>query len=70
MGAELHVVAWSGRGVVWNYSAEAEATLPTLMERALELVRGCGCSPDTGCPGCVQHTECGEYNAVLSKVRG
>ncbi len=40
----------------------------TLMQRALELIRGCGCAPDTGCPGCVQHTECGEYNAVISKA--
>lgn len=31
----------------------------TLMERALELIRGCGCARDSGCPGCVQHTECG-----------
>lgn len=31
----------------------------TLMERALELIRGCDCARDSGCPGCVQHTECG-----------
>jgi lysophospholipase L1-like esterase len=35
LGAELHVVAWSGRGVVWNYSDQAEGLMPALMERAL-----------------------------------
>jgi ATP-dependent helicase YprA (DUF1998 family) len=37
------------------------------MERALTLIRGCTCTVDSGCPGCVQHAECGEYNAVLNK---
>lgn len=48
---------------------QAAPLFTTLMERALELIKGCGCGPDTGCPGCVQHTECGEYNAVISKAR-
>lgn len=30
-------------------------------------MRECGCSGRTGCPACVQHTECGEYNAALHK---
>lgn len=47
---------------------QAAPLFTTLMQRAMELIRGCGCLPDTGCPGCVQHTECGEYNAVISKV--
>jgi DEAD/DEAH box helicase domain-containing protein len=38
-----------------------------LMRRALDLIRSCPCTSDTGCPGCVQHTDCGEYNAVLNK---
>lgn len=38
------------------------------MERAVQLIRSCGCGPDTGCPACVQHMHCNEYNAVLSKV--
>lgn len=33
--------------------------------RALALVQQCACRH--GCPGCVQHTDCSEYNAVLHK---
>lgn len=47
---------------------QAAPLFTTLMEQALQLIRSCGCKPDTGCPGCVQHVECGEYNAVISKV--
>ena len=36
-------------------------------ERALELVERCGCAGTHGCPGCVQHLDCSEYNAVLHK---
>lgn len=35
MDAEVHVVAWSGRGVVLNNSTEAEELMPSLMERTL-----------------------------------
>lgn len=42
----------------------------TLLEKALELVEGCDCSGDVGCPSCIQHTHCGEYNTVLSKAGG
>ena len=38
-----------------------------LLELALELLRGCDCSGAWGCPACVQHAGCGEYNAVLHK---
>ena len=41
-----------------------------LMQRALELIKDCKCTSDSGCPACVQHTDCGEYNAVLSKQAG
>lgn len=33
--AEVHVLAWSGRGVIWNNSTEAEEMMPALMERTL-----------------------------------
>lgn len=34
-----------------------------LLLRALELIEGCDCgAAETGCPGCIQHTHCGEYN--------
>lgn len=42
---------------------QAAPLFPELVRRALELVRGCGCSGPSGCPACVQQTECGEYNA-------
>ena len=47
---------------------QAAPLFPQLLRRALELVRECGCSSATGCPACVQHTECGEYNAALHKT--
>lgn len=39
----------------------------TLMEKALALILGCECASDSGCPACIQHPDCNEYNAVLSK---
>ena len=38
-----------------------------LMQKAVDLVRACDCVNDSGCPACIQHPDCGEYNAVLSK---
>lgn len=38
-----------------------------LMEKALELLMSCDCQTDCGCPCCTQHTDCGEYNSLLSK---
>jgi lysophospholipase L1-like esterase len=35
LGVELHVVAWSGRGVVRNYDLDSIDTLPQLYERTL-----------------------------------
>ena len=37
------------------------------MEKALALILGCDCTADSGCPSCIQHADCNEYNAVLSK---
>ena len=37
------------------------------MEKALALILGCECASDSGCPACIQHPDCNEYNAVLSK---
>ena len=47
--------------------SQAAPLFPLLLRRALALVRECGCTGRTGCPACVQHTECGEYNAALHK---
>lgn len=38
-----------------------------LLEKAYELVRDCKCTGPAGCPGCIQHTKCPEYNTILCK---
>ena len=47
--------------------AQATPLFSVLLEKALQLIENCDCKPASGCPGCVQHTDCGEYNAVLNK---
>jgi DEAD/DEAH box helicase domain-containing protein len=49
---------------------QATPLLPELLQRALDLVLGCPCTQPKGCPGCVQHLDCKNYNAVLSKRAG
>lgn len=39
----------------------------TLLQKALELVESCNCNGDSGCPGCIHHMGCGQYNSVLHK---
>lgn len=46
---------------------QAQPIFTNLIQKALELVRACPCSDDKGCPSCVQHVACTEYNAVISK---
>ncbi|KAL4447650.1 hypothetical protein ABPG75_004869 [Micractinium tetrahymenae] len=48
-------------------AAAAAPLFPQLLRRALRLVRDCDCSGRAGCPACVQHADCSEYNAVLHK---
>ena len=40
------------------------------MRKAIALVEACPCTSPTGCPGCIQHTACDQYNAVLNKRAG
>ena len=47
-------------------AAQACPLFSALLEKALELIRGCDCVVDSGCPGCIQHTGCSQYNAVRS----
>lgn len=35
LGAERHVIAWSGRGLVWNYDRSLETTMATLATRTI-----------------------------------
>jgi DEAD/DEAH box helicase domain-containing protein len=51
--------------VLW--CVQATPLLPELLQRALDLVLGCPCTYPKGCPRCVQHLDCKNYNAVLSK---
>ncbi|KAK9842388.1 hypothetical protein WJX84_006352, partial [Apatococcus fuscideae] len=51
-------------------AAQACPLFGPLMQRALEVIKDCKCISDSGCPACIQHTDCGEYNAVLSKQAG
>jgi hypothetical protein len=38
-----------------------------LLQAALEMLEACDCTLPTGCPGCVHHMGCGEYNKCLDK---
>lgn len=49
---------------------QATPLLPELLQHALDLVLSCPCTYPRGCPCCVQHLDCKNYNAVLSKKAG
>ena len=46
---------------------QATPLFSVLLEKALELIETCNCTSASGCPACIQHMDCGEYNAVLNK---
>ena len=50
--------------------AAARPRFTELLSRALSMISACSCSYAGGCPGCCQHTDCGEYNSVLNKEAG
>ena len=49
---------------------QAHLLFGTLLRKALELVQSCNCAGDSGCPGCIHHMGCGQYNSVLHKRGG
>lgn len=51
-------------------ASAARPIFPSLLRAALDLIKRCDCENVFGCPGCIQHTDCGEYNAVLNKQAG
>lgn len=51
-------------------SLQATPLFPELLQRALDLVQHCSCPYIKGCPCCVQHLDCKNYNAVLNKAGG
>ena len=40
------------------------------MQAALDLLRGCDCDADEGCPACTQLQSCAAYNFGLSRRGG
>ncbi|KAK2075786.1 hypothetical protein QBZ16_001527 [Prototheca wickerhamii] len=48
-------------------AAAAAPQFGPILAQARDLVRDCPCATPAGCPCCVQHTHCGEYNTVISK---
>ncbi|KFM29328.1 Putative ATP-dependent helicase HRQ1 [Auxenochlorella protothecoides] len=50
--------------------AAAAGLFGQILIRALQLVEACECTSDIGCPCCVQHVSCSQYNTVLSKPGG
>lgn len=48
-------------------SYQASFIFAELLQAARELVDGCECESDKGCPACIHQQTCNEYNAVLHK---
>ena len=48
-------------------SAQVQPLFGRILRAAYELVRQCDCNEECGCPNCVQHGDCPQYNAVLDK---
>ena len=46
---------------------QATPLFPELCREALSLVLSCPCPYQRGCPSCVQHLNCSNYNAVINK---
>ena len=49
---------------------QATPLFPELIQQALDLIEKCSCPYLKGCPCCVQHLDCKNYNAVLNKAGG
>ena len=48
-------------------SAQVQPLFGNILRAAYELVKQCPCEEECGCPNCVQHGDCPQYNAVLDK---
>ncbi|KAJ7298096.1 hypothetical protein O6H91_Y016800 [Diphasiastrum complanatum] len=51
----------------FGIAAQARPLFAELLQAAVELLIACDCASSTGCPDCVQHLSCGEYNEVIDK---
>ncbi|XP_022728829.1 uncharacterized protein LOC111284419 isoform X3 [Durio zibethinus] len=56
-----------GTGVSKQNMQQIQPYFTELLRSALELLTCCHCSSDTGCPNCVQHPACDEYNELINK---
>lgn len=50
--------------------SQAAPVFAELLQAALELIDACPCTAQEGCPGCVWHLGCGQYNQLLDKEAG
>ena len=48
-------------------SSQVRPLFGNILRAARELVDQCPCREESGCPGCVHHGDCPQYNAVLDK---
>ncbi|MHA1680037.1 MAG: DEAD/DEAH box helicase [Promethearchaeota archaeon] len=48
-------------------SEKATEMIVSLLNSTREMIRGCSCKPDNGCPSCVQSPRCGNGNEPISK---
>lgn len=62
-GVNAYTVHWT-----CHRALQATPLLPELLQKALDLVQRCPCPYVKGCPCCVQHLDCKNYNAVLHKA--
>lgn len=51
-------------------AAAAAVVMGDVLTKAVEMLKECDCRLDNGCPSCLHHPGCGEYNAQLSKKAG
>jgi DEAD/DEAH box helicase domain-containing protein len=51
-------------------AAAAAMVMREVLTKAVEMLEECDCRLDGGCPSCLHHPGCGEYNAHLSKKAG
>jgi DEAD/DEAH box helicase domain-containing protein len=49
-------------------SEKGYSLIHTLLQSALELVEGCSCDAEDGCPACIQSPKCGNDNQILHKA--
>eukprot|EP00742_Colponemidia_sp_Colp-10_P009548 GILJ01010424.1.p1 GENE.GILJ01010424.1~~GILJ01010424.1.p1 ORF type:complete len:1170 (-),score=133.32 GILJ01010424.1:130-3639(-) len=62
----LRIILFDRRPGGIGLAKETFAIFPRLLHSALKLIQDCPCSE--GCPSCIQHLHCSEYNVVIDKA--